>query len=115
MPLANRRDKYTQVVWGIRDFEHRFGRKPEGMWLPETAVDIETLERKRRALSKTVVEAIRTIILFHRAVMEDEQFVWGLYTTNLVDERMIVNLGPNGLRLLASPASLMNKGNRSRP
>lgn len=44
MPLANRRDKETQVVWGIRDFEHRFGRKPEGMWLAETAVDTETLE-----------------------------------------------------------------------
>jgi len=44
MPLANERDKHTQVVWGIRDFEHRFGRFPEGMWLPETAVDIETLE-----------------------------------------------------------------------
>jgi hypothetical protein len=44
MPLANSRDKHTQVVWGIRDFEHRFGRFPEGMWLPETAVDIETLE-----------------------------------------------------------------------
>ncbi len=44
MPLANRRDKYTQVLWGIRDFEHRFGRSPEGMWLPETAVDLETLD-----------------------------------------------------------------------
>jgi alpha-amylase/alpha-mannosidase (GH57 family) len=44
MPLANHRDRYTQVVWGIRDFEHRFGRKPEGMWLPETAVDLETLD-----------------------------------------------------------------------
>ena len=44
MPLANTRDKVTQVIWGIRDFEHRFGRKPEGMWLPETAVDLESLE-----------------------------------------------------------------------
>jgi alpha-amylase/alpha-mannosidase (GH57 family) len=44
MPLANRRDKHTQVVWGIRDFQHRFGRFPEGMWLPETAVDLETLD-----------------------------------------------------------------------
>lgn len=44
MPLANRRDKETQVKWAIRDFEIRFGRFPEGMWLPETAVDVESLE-----------------------------------------------------------------------
>jgi alpha-amylase/alpha-mannosidase (GH57 family) len=44
MPLANHQDKYTQVLWGIKDFEHRFRRRPEGMWLPETAVDIETLD-----------------------------------------------------------------------
>src|SRR5690348_11397265 len=44
MPLANSRDKRTQVLWGIRDFETRFHRKPEGMWLPETAVDLETLD-----------------------------------------------------------------------
>lgn len=44
MPLANRRDKYTQIRWGIVDFRSRFGRKPEGMWLPETAVDLESLD-----------------------------------------------------------------------
>ncbi|HZS27102.1 MAG TPA: DUF3536 domain-containing protein [Candidatus Angelobacter sp.] len=44
LPLANERDKYTQARWGVRDFQHRFGRAPEGMWLPETAVDIPTLE-----------------------------------------------------------------------
>jgi alpha-amylase/alpha-mannosidase (GH57 family) len=44
LPLANRRDKATQIRWGIRDFQHRFGRFPEGMWLPETAVDLETLD-----------------------------------------------------------------------
>ncbi|MBI4278625.1 MAG: DUF3536 domain-containing protein [Armatimonadetes bacterium] len=44
MPLATWRDKRTQVIWGIRDFAHRVGRAPEGMWLPETGVDVETLE-----------------------------------------------------------------------
>jgi alpha-amylase/alpha-mannosidase (GH57 family) len=44
MPLANARDKRTQIIWGIKDFEHRFKRFPEGMWLSETAVDIETLD-----------------------------------------------------------------------
>ena len=44
LPLAGPRDRRTQVRWGVRDFERRFGRRPEGMWLPETAVDLETLE-----------------------------------------------------------------------
>ncbi|HEY9230960.1 MAG TPA: DUF3536 domain-containing protein [Blastocatellia bacterium] len=44
MPLANRRDQRTQVIWGVEDFVHRFGRRPEGMWLAETAVDLATLE-----------------------------------------------------------------------
>jgi alpha-amylase/alpha-mannosidase (GH57 family) len=44
MPLANSRDKRTQVIWGIKDFQYRFHRFPEGMWLPEAAVDLETLD-----------------------------------------------------------------------
>ena len=44
LPLASRRDKVTEVAWGIADFRRRYGRDPEGMWLPETAVDEETLE-----------------------------------------------------------------------
>lgn len=44
MPLANEKDKQTQVIWGIKDFEMRFKRMPEGMWLAETAADIPTLE-----------------------------------------------------------------------
>lgn len=44
MPLGNRRDRITQVIWGIRTFQKHFSRDPEGMWLPETAADIETFE-----------------------------------------------------------------------
>jgi alpha-amylase/alpha-mannosidase (GH57 family) len=44
LPLASARDKRTQIYWGLRDFERRFGRVAEGMWLAETAVDLETLK-----------------------------------------------------------------------
>jgi hypothetical protein len=44
LPLLSRRDKITEVRWGIADFRKRFGREPAGMWLPETAVDMETLD-----------------------------------------------------------------------
>ena len=44
MPLANRRDRLTQIRWGIADYRHRFGHAPEGMWLAETAADTETLD-----------------------------------------------------------------------
>ncbi|MFS8834986.1 DUF3536 domain-containing protein, partial [Synechococcus sp. WC101] len=44
LPLANERDKYTQIRWGIADFQHRFGRFPEGMWLAETAIDAATVK-----------------------------------------------------------------------
>lgn len=56
MPLANERDARTQIRWGIRDFESRFGRRPEGMWLAETAVD-------RRTLDLLAQEGIRFTIL----------------------------------------------------
>jgi alpha-amylase/alpha-mannosidase (GH57 family) len=44
LPLCNERDRRTEVLWGIRDFQRRFGRDPEGVWLPETAADTPTLE-----------------------------------------------------------------------
>ena len=44
LPLANERDARTQIRWGIRDFESRFARRPEGMWLAETAVNTQVLE-----------------------------------------------------------------------
>ncbi|CEJ44801.1 DUF3536 domain-containing protein [Umezakia ovalisporum] len=56
MPLANERDKYTQIRWAKEDFRSRFGRDPEGMWLAETGVDYPTLEA-------LVAEKIRFIIL----------------------------------------------------
>ncbi|MGD2180237.1 DUF3536 domain-containing protein [Lusitaniella coriacea] len=56
LPLANKRDKYTQIRWGKADFRSHFGRDPEGMWLAETAVDYPTLEA-------LVDEGIRFIIL----------------------------------------------------
>ncbi|ABA24157.1 Glycoside hydrolase, family 57 [Trichormus variabilis ATCC 29413] len=56
MPLANERDKRTQIRWGKEDFRTRFGRDPEGMWLAETAVDYATLEA-------LVAEGIRFIVL----------------------------------------------------
>ena len=65
MPLANRRDKVTQAKWGIVEFKHRYGRDPEGMWLPETACDLETMEVlteqgiKFTILSPHQVEAVK--------------------------------------------------------
>src|ERR1035437_154209 len=56
MPLASRRDAITQIRWGIADFEHRFGRRPEGMWLAETAVN-------RGVLDMMAAEGIKFTIL----------------------------------------------------
>jgi alpha-amylase/alpha-mannosidase (GH57 family) len=56
LPLANARDLRTQVLWGIRHFQHTFGRWPEGMWLPECAVD-------RRTVTALIEAGIRFIIL----------------------------------------------------
>ena len=56
LPLARRRDKVTQVRWGIASFRHRFGRQPRGMWLPELAVDLHTLEvMSEEGLSFTIL------------------------------------------------------------
>ncbi|ROR01615.1 DUF3536 domain-containing protein [Desulfosoma caldarium] len=74
LPLANRRDKETQIAWGIAEFRHRYGRNPDGLWLPETAVDHETLAVLADA-------GIRfTILAPHQAArwrfMEGESTVW---------------------------------------
>ncbi len=67
MPLATRRDKLTQIRWGLADFKHRFGRQAEGMWLSETAVDTETLDLmaeegvKFTILSPTQAQSVRPL------------------------------------------------------
>jgi alpha-amylase/alpha-mannosidase (GH57 family) len=57
MPLLGARDKEIQVSWGIEDFVYRFGRRPEGMWLPECAVDEETLAALAQAGIKYTILA----------------------------------------------------------
>lgn len=67
MPLANHRDKLTQIHWGLKDFFHRFGRPAEGMWLAEAAVDTPTLTLLARegvkftVLSPDQAQAIRPL------------------------------------------------------
>ena len=56
LPLASAADRRTEIAWGIRDFEHRFGRRPLGIWLPETAVDRATLrEAARQGIRYTIL------------------------------------------------------------
>ncbi|HEX7122585.1 MAG TPA: DUF3536 domain-containing protein, partial [Gemmatimonadaceae bacterium] len=75
LPLASRRDKLTEVRWGIADFRRRFGREPEGMWLPETAVDDETLD----VLAECGIGF--TIVAPHQVVKPPPRGLPGLYRT----------------------------------
>jgi len=95
MPLATRRDKVTQVRWGITDFRARFDRDPEGMWLPETAVDDETLEVLAEAgLRFTILapEQARRV----RPLGADD---WEETDGRLDPTRAYLWRGPRGLRL----------------
>jgi len=77
LPLSNSRDKRTQIVWGIADFQHHFGRDPEGMWLPETAVDVESLELLAEAGIKfTILSPYQARRMRHR-VWEEWQNMEG--------------------------------------
>jgi hypothetical protein len=64
LPLCNDRDLRTQVRWGLADFRHRFGREPEGLWLPETAVD-------ERVLAVLAEEGVRFTFLAPGQVVGD--------------------------------------------
>ena len=75
LPLANSRDKQTQVLWGIRDFEARFGRAPEGMWLAETAADNETLDvLARNGIKFTILSPYQASRV--RPLAEGEKAEW---------------------------------------
>jgi hypothetical protein len=56
LPLASAADRRTEIAWGIRDFTHRFGHRPAGIWLPETAVDLPTLrEAAAQGIEHTIL------------------------------------------------------------
>ncbi|MDH7556393.1 MAG: DUF3536 domain-containing protein [Candidatus Methanosuratincola sp.] len=67
MPLTSQKDKVTQVRWGVADFKARFRRAPEGMWLPETAVDTPTLEALAQEGIKFTILAPHQAKRFRRA------------------------------------------------
>ena len=83
MPLANDQDKETQIIWGIADFEYRFKRKPEGMWLAETAVDITSLELLAKHDIKFTILAPRQAMAV-RLIGEKD---WETVTTETIDTR----------------------------
>ncbi len=78
MPLANERDKETQIKWGIRDFEYRFGRKPEGMWLAETAVDDDTLKLLvDNGIKFTILSPYQALKIREKGEKEWQDVSWG--------------------------------------
>ncbi len=83
LPLANQRDKETQIIWGIRDFEHRFSRKPEGMWLAETAVDTDSLELLAKHNIKFTILAPRQA----KAIRKVGDDAWTSVNTESVDTK----------------------------
>ncbi|HEY3405698.1 MAG TPA: DUF3536 domain-containing protein [Ohtaekwangia sp.] len=83
LPLANTRDKETQIVWGIRDFIHRFNRMPEGMWLAESAVDTESLELLAKHGIKYTILAPRQA----KSIRKIDDLLWTGVTTESIDPR----------------------------
>lgn len=96
LPLSNSRDKKTQIRWGIADFEHRFGRKPEGMWLPETAVDLESLLfLTEEGISFTVLSP------YQAATVRDADGEWNDVFGGTVDTRIPYRVELGGRRSIA--------------
>ena len=82
LPLARGRDKRCQIHWGIASFAHRFGRRPEGIWLPEMAVDHETLEVVSRA-------GVKFVILSQEQVVGDLSRGAGPYRISLAGSNFV--------------------------
>jgi hypothetical protein len=91
LPLASAADRRTEIAWGIRDFELRFGRRPAGLWLPETAVDLATLrEAARQGIAFTILApwqaadgAIDTRRLYRVDLGDDRGIVVAFYDAGL--------------------------------
>ena len=78
MPLANEHDKETQIKWGIQDFEYRFGRKPEGIWLAETAVDDDTLRLlEANGIKFTVLSPYQALRIRAEGAKDWQDVSWG--------------------------------------
>jgi len=93
MPLANAADKITQVKWGLKDFEHRFGRMAEGMWLAEAAVDLESLDVLAEHGVRYTILAPRQAARIRKLGTEDWQDVTG---TKIDPRRAYVCRLPSG-------------------
>ncbi len=97
LPLADARDKETQIIWGIEDFRRRFGRKPEGMWLPETAVDTESLELMARHGIKFTILAPRQAKAFRKTGQKE----WHAVNEHTIDPRRPYNCHlPSGKKIV---------------
>jgi len=90
LPLANDRDKTTQIIWGKREFQHRFGREPESIWLAETAINLETVKC-------LIDQGIKYVILSPTQAQRVRKF--GDYTWTEVSNNSIAGTQPYRLFL----------------
>lgn len=84
MPLANHNDKVTQIRWGVEDFKFHFKREPEGIWLPETACNLDTID-------VLIDEGIKYIILDPsqaESIRKDHRGKWTNVTGGKINTQM---------------------------
>lgn len=96
LPLCNHRDRITQIKWGIKDFSHRFGRHPESMWIPETAVDVATLDLMAQLGLKYAILAPHQA----KRVRKRGERTWHAITQQNIDPSMAYEISlPTGRRM----------------